>query len=82
MHDYSGTTPDQLAMTAYSADPLTGMPTTIIRYVPVTDAQGLITLEPERSTTPTPTATLDHYHNDDHYHRHATFSPAPAHAIL
>ena len=82
MFDYSETTPDQLAMTAYSADPLTGMPTSVTRYVPVIDDQGLITLEPASPPAPAPTEPPDHYHINDFYHVNATFSPAPAHAIL
>ncbi len=46
MFDYSNITPDQFAMTSYTADPLTGMPTTVTRHVPVIDDDGLISLEP------------------------------------
>ena len=74
MHDYSDTTPDQLAMTAYTADPITGMPTAVTRYVPVIDDLGHITLVPEAHETP-PTGAVT-------THGHPSFAPAPAHAIM
>ena len=77
MFDYSNTTPEQMVMTIYSADPLTGMPTAVTRYMPVTDEHGHITLAPEptgpEAAAPAaspPTSTPQ-----------TTFSPAPAHAI-
>jgi hypothetical protein len=71
MNDYSDTALDQLAMTAYSADPLTGMPTAVTRYIPVTDEHGLLALEPAHADPPASVATHDHYH----IRTNATFSP-------
>ncbi len=77
MNDYSDATPDQLAMTAYTADSLTGMPNAITRYVSVIDEHGLITPAPEPAAAPA-TPTPDH----DHIRTPTTFSPAPANAVL